>query len=73
MAETRYRKGDLVKFRVGVRSVQGVVKEDRGPIGIKGRRLYLVEFRLGKHSESLSEIELPAEEFQLVQNTVTME
>jgi hypothetical protein len=52
MPERRFRKGDLVSFRIGLRTVQGEVKEDRGPIGIKGRHLYLVEFRGGIHAVS---------------------
>ena len=65
MPEPRFQEGDLVSFQFGTRSVQGEIKEDRGPIGIQGRRLYLVEFRFSAHSPSLSEIELPAEELQL--------
>jgi hypothetical protein len=42
--------------------VQGVIKEDRGPIGVGGRRLYLVEFRA--EPDSPSQIELPAEQLQ---------
>jgi hypothetical protein len=72
MPETRFRKGDLVKFRLGTRSVQGVVKEDRGPIGVKGRHLYLVEFCPEAQGGPLSLIELPADQLQSVQNTVSM-
>ena len=43
MPKTQFHKGDRVTFRLGTRSVKGLVKEDRGPIGIKGRHLYLVE------------------------------
>ena len=32
--------GDSVRFRLGPSLVDGTVKEDRGPIGMKGRRLY---------------------------------
>jgi len=71
MSETRFRKHDLVRFRMGTRSVQGEVKEDRGPIGIKGRHLYLVEFRGETQSDSRSTIELPAEELQSVLATVS--
>ncbi len=47
-------------------SIAGVVKEDRGPIGVKGRHLYLVEFRPESLSESLSVVELPADQLQSV-------
>jgi hypothetical protein len=71
MPEAHFRRGDLVKFRLGTRSVQGEVKEDRGPIGIKGRHLYLVEFRPDQ-SASLSQIELPADQLQSVKDTVAL-
>ncbi len=60
MSKRKIKKGDRVRFTVGIRSVQGIVKEDRGPIGIKGRHLYLVEFHSRPASSSL--IELPADE-----------
>lgn len=73
MPEAQFRKGDLVRFRLGTRSVQGEVKEDRGPIGVKGRHLYLVEFRPEAQSASLSQIELPADELQAVRDPVSTE
>lgn len=71
MSERRYRKGDQVKFDFGTRTVQGEIKEDRGPIGMNGRRLYLIEFRLGPNGESVSHIELPAVDFELVEDPVS--
>jgi hypothetical protein len=68
MPEVQFRKGDLVGVRLGTRSVQGKVKEDRGPIGVKGRHLYLVEFCTDPQSVALSQIELPAVQLQLVQD-----
>ena len=68
MPETQFRKGDRVKFKLGTRSVRGLVKEDRGPIGIKGRRLYLVEFPA--EPPSPSQIELPADRLQRVHGRV---
>ncbi len=53
---------------MGTRSVLGRIKEDRGPIGVKGRRLYLVEFRADPLSPS--KVELPAEEMKLVRGKV---
>ncbi len=67
MAETKFRKGQHVKFNFGTRFVKGIIKEDRGPIGVKGRHLYLIEFRSWEDAPSPSEIELPAVNFQLVQ------
>ena len=68
MPEVRFHKGDAVKFRLGTRTVHGLIKEDRGPIGVKGRRLYLVEFR--SEPESPAQVELPADELEAVNRTV---
>lgn len=65
MSATRLRKGTKVRFQFGTRFVEGVIKEDRGPIGVKGRHLYLVKFAREPESEAPSEVELPAEEFQV--------
>jgi len=51
--------GDVVRFNYGKAKVTGVVKEDRGGIGIKGRKLYLIDF--SSDPEHTSQIELPAE------------
>ncbi len=64
MPETRFRKNDRVSFRLGLRRMEGIVKEDRGPIGVKGRHLYLVEFR--REPQTVSRIELPAVEMEMV-------
>jgi hypothetical protein len=61
--------GDRVRFRYGTREVTGTVKEDRGPIGIKGRHLYLIYFSPEPQSPSPSQIELPADQFELVRET----
>jgi hypothetical protein len=66
MPERRFKRGETVTFRLGVRMVQGIVKEDRGPLGIKGRHLYLVEFGPELFDDSPSQIELPAVDLQLV-------
>jgi hypothetical protein len=71
MPEPRFRKGDLVSFLLGTRTVRGVVKEDRGPIGVKGRHLYLVEFH--PEPQSVSLIELSADQLQRMPNAVSME
>ncbi len=73
MRERHYRTGDLVRFQLSTRSVQGRIREDRGPIGVNGRRLFLVEFRQGPQSDSLSLIELPAEQLESVENTAATE
>lgn len=64
MQKKRFRRGDRVRFHFVNRFIQGRVKEDRGPIGVGGRRLYLVEFPTDP--ESPSQIELPAEQLESV-------
>lgn len=73
MADSQFRKGELVRFRLGTRFVQGAVKEDRGPIGVKGRHLYLIEFHPEPQSDALSQIELPADQLQAARQTVSLE
>ena len=73
MAERQFRKGDVIRFKLGTRSVQGEIKEDRGPIGVKGRHLYLVEYHPESQSPSLSQIELPADQLQSMQGLVSLE
>jgi hypothetical protein len=55
---------------MGTRLFQGVIKEDRGPIGVMGRHLYLVEFAREPQSAAPSQVELPAEEFQVTSESV---
>ena len=66
MHESHFHKGDQVSFQLGARLVRGVVKEDRGPIGVKGRHLYLIEFRIEPGAPILSQVELPAVHLQPV-------
>jgi len=73
MSKQTFQPGELVTFEYGSRSVQGVVKEDRGPIGMKGRVLYLVEFRRDAESPDVSRIELPAEQLKEVKGAVSVE
>jgi hypothetical protein len=68
MAEFRYRKGDIVEFQRGTRRVRGVVKEDRGPIGVNGRNLYLIDFGTDIYGQGPSEVELPAVDLVLVRD-----
>jgi hypothetical protein len=72
MYESQFRKGDPVRFRLGTRFAQGEIKEDRGPIGIKGRHLFLVEFRPEPDSNSHSLIELPADQLESVCDTISI-
>ena len=54
--------GDEVKFRVGQRQMRGEVIEDRGAIGVGGRRLLRV--RVLRSGET-REYELPADDVVL--------
>lgn len=65
------RVGDIVQFRFGTLMVNGVVREDRGPIGVGGRRLYLIHF--SPEPYYASSIELPADEFEVVREKVSLE
>lgn len=56
--------GDKVRFHIGGGFATGQVREDRGPIGIGGRRLYLVMFEMGKGNWYRTE--LPAEEIEVI-------
>jgi hypothetical protein len=73
MSKKTFRAGQLVTFMYGTRSVQGIVKENRGPIGMKGRVLYLVEFRSEAQSPYVSHIELPADRLKEMEGTVSFE
>jgi hypothetical protein len=59
------RVGDEVRFRLAGRPVVGKVREDRGPIGVGGRHLYLVAFEMGKGN--LYSTELPRDEIELIE------
>jgi hypothetical protein len=58
--------GTAVAFRFGSHKMQGTVREDRGPIGKGGRRLYLIKFFPQPSDESA--IELPADEIELLRH-----
>jgi hypothetical protein len=61
--ERKFRKRDRVQFRLSTDGVDGVVTEDRGPIGVGGRRLYTVQFRPDDVPWP-SRVELPAEDLR---------
>ena len=58
----RYKVGDKVKFMYVEIPVVGLVTEDRGPLGIKGRRLYGIRYSLPDSDPSY--IELPEEQLE---------
>jgi hypothetical protein len=57
--------GDEVRFRLAGRTVIGKVREDRGPIGVGGRHLYLIVYEMGKGNPY--SIELPRDEIEVVE------
>jgi hypothetical protein len=59
-----FRVGDRVSYLDLDRRREGVVLEDRGPLGVGGRRLYSVRVRVDDWNEITTE--LPAEELELV-------
>jgi len=63
-SESEIRVGVNVRFQYGHAFVLGNVKEDRGPIGKGGRKLFRVTFQSEPGYES--NIELPASELQIV-------
>ena len=64
--KTGIQVGDHVSFFFGPRTVIGIVKEDRGPIGRKGRNLYRIQFSGGPFVPEPFHVELPADEFTVV-------
>jgi hypothetical protein len=63
-----YAEGDRVRFLWGVTPTEGVIIEDRGNLGVGGRRLYRVRAEMGSDSPPL-DITLPAEDLSLVAKT----
>jgi hypothetical protein len=58
--KARYKAGDWVTFRYGLRDVLARILEPRGPIGVRQRHLYRIEIP-GESAEPDS-FELPEEE-----------
>jgi hypothetical protein len=59
-----FRVGDHVRIDFGRRKLTGVIVEDRGPLGVHGRRLYQVDLPMDP-SEPMS-VELPEDEMELI-------
>jgi hypothetical protein len=58
--------GDKVRFTYAGNVVVGQVHEDRGPIGLGGRRLYAVRYELGKDNWYVNEF--PAERLEVIES-----
>ena len=61
----RFRPGDMVRFRYGLREINGQIVENCGPIGIGGRRLYAV--RINPHAENMPVTSMHEDEMTFVQ------
>ncbi len=61
-----FREGDRVRLLWGLSPVEGIVTEDRGNLGVGGRRLYRVRFQVDDGITDPMETEMPAEELSLV-------
>ncbi|MBL8800033.1 MAG: hypothetical protein JNM56_39485 [Planctomycetia bacterium] len=59
-----FRVGDRVRFNFGKRRISGVVVEDRGPIGVQGRRLFQVDVPLDPFDPMT--LELPESEMEAI-------
>ena len=67
--DTSLKVGAKVAFTFGLDRVKGVIVEDRGPIGVDGRRLFRVRFPLRPKSEDEEHFaELPADRFKVLGN-----
>lgn len=65
MAESRkFTVGQTIRFRFGIDTFTGTIKEDLGPIGVKGRRIYTIAFTPDSTPEMI--IELPGDYIELV-------
>ena len=60
-----YGEGDRVRLLWGVTPVEGVVIEDRGNLGVGGRRLYRVRIQLDDITDPI-ETTFPVEDLTLV-------
>jgi len=60
-----FAEGDRVRLFWGVTAVEGIIVEDRGNLGVGGKRLYRVRVRLDDITEPM-ETSMPADELTLL-------
>jgi hypothetical protein len=65
-----YGEGDRVRLLWGVTPVEGIIIEDRGNLGVGGRRLYRVRVQLDEITEPI-ETSWPADDLTLVAKAPT--
>jgi hypothetical protein len=58
----RFRVGDVVAFLYGPQKVPGEIVEDRGPLGVYGRRIYRV--RIDRGQDDTTTFEIPEEDIE---------
>lgn len=67
----RFKYGDRVKYHFGQHDLDAVVVEDRGGLGIGGRRLYGIRFYLSP--DDIAYTEVPAEKLAPIPESSTDE
>jgi hypothetical protein len=60
----RFRIGDRVRHLLLWRGAVGEIVEDRGPIGVGGRRFYAVKMKMDEWNEPT--LEFPEDELEIV-------
>jgi hypothetical protein len=66
-----FREGDRVRLLWGLTPVEGIIIEDRGNLGVGGRRLYRVQVQLDDNITEPMESTRPAEDLTLVARAPT--
>jgi hypothetical protein len=61
-AARRFRVGDRVSFHYGLRKITARIVEDRGPLGVQGRRLY--RLRPLSVPQETGDVEMPEDELE---------
>jgi hypothetical protein len=54
--DEQYRVGDRVKMDWGGHEIQGTIVEDRGNLGVGGRRILRVHFKFDEYDEETFEV-----------------
>lgn len=67
-----FREGDRVRLLWGFTPVEGDIIEDRGNLGLQGRRLYVIRVQLDDQISPPMDIAMEAEELTLVAKAPTL-
>jgi len=71
MSQRKPKVGDRVRFQRGTDTVEGVICEERGPLGIGGRHLYGIRFHVGLDDEPMRYTERPAVDLEVVEEAAS--